>query len=369
MKFSINSRTLEKVLAKVFPAIPTRTPMSVIENFLFKITENLLTITATDLELFMQSNLPVDAIEDFDCLIPAKLFFDIIRSLPDTQLSFETVAGSKLKLKTESGTYHIGYSETTEYPSVPSTSYTKEFTIPGKSLRRALEQSVFAVSKEPMRPAMTGLLLDFTDEGLKFVGTDGHKLVRFINKSLKFEEAEQIIIPEKTISVLLKLLSDDNVYIYYNATNVHFKVNEINMISVLINQKYPAYNSVIPLENENILKIYTEPLLTAVKRMQLFSTSNFQQVKLSLTENSLELSSEDVDRGSSGSETVFCEYLGAPMDIAFNTSFMSDVLSHMHEEKIAFRFDSPTRAAIIESTKVKEDEDVLMLLMPVRLNT
>ena len=369
MKFNINSRTLEKVLSRVFPAVPTRTPMSAIENFLFQINENILTITATDLELFMQSNMPVDASEDFECLIPAKLFFDIVRSLPDTQLSVETVSGSKLRLKTESGTYHVGYTETGEFPAIPSISYTKQFNLPGKTIRRALEQSIFAVSKEPMRPAMTGLLFDFTDEGLKFVGTDGHKLVRFINKSLKFSEPEQIIVPEKTISVLLKLISDDNVDVYYNATNVHFKMNDISMISVLINQKYPAYNSVIPLENENILKIDTDPLLTAVKRMQLFSTSNFQQVKLGISENSLELSSEDIDRGSSGSETIACEYIGSKMDIAFNTSFLFEVLNHLKNEKIVFRFDSPTRATIIESTQVKEDEDVLMLLMPVRLNS
>jgi DNA polymerase III subunit beta len=369
MKFNINSRALEKVLAKVLPVIPAKTPAQQIENFLFQINENLLTVTATDLELFLQSSITVDATEDFEGLIPAKLFFDIVRSLPDAQLSFETTAGSKLKLKTSSGTYHVGYTENVDFPAVPSINYTKQFNLSGKSLKRALEQSTFAIGKEPLKAAMTGLLFDFTDEGLKFVATDGHKLVRFINKTIRFSEPEQIIVPEKAISILSKLLTDDNVDVHYTSTNVHFKLDDISMISVLIAQKYPAYNSVIPLENENILKIDVDPLLTAVKRMQVFANSNFQQVKLSISEKAVELSTEDIDHGSSGSETVEGEYIGSPMNIGFNTSFLYEVLSHLKNEKIAFRFDTPTRAAIVENTAAKEDEDLLMLLMPVRLNS
>jgi DNA polymerase-3 subunit beta len=219
-----------------------------------------------------------------------------------------------------------------------------------------------------MRPAMTGTLMEFDNNGLKFVATDGHRLVKYINKSFKSELHEQYILPERAISVLVKLIGESDVKIYLSKIYASFIINDIEFITRLISEKYPSYNSVIPLENENLLTINRTELLSTIKRMMLFSTSNSKQVKFSIAENSLEVSAEDIDHGSNAKENVQCEYKGDPMDIGFNTAYVNDILSHMDDEKLIFKLHSPTKASIIEPTKTEENEDIMMLLMPVRIN-
>jgi DNA polymerase-3 subunit beta len=368
MRFTVNSDILEKLLAKVIPAVPPRTPVQILENFLFDIRENQLTVTGTDMDLFIQSSIPVDADGRFTAVIPAKLFYELIRTLKDTQIQFEATEGNSLQMKTESGKYEIGFASPEEYPELPEVPLKSEFSISGKLLRRAIEQTQFAASRESMRAAMNGLLLDLTEDGLKFVATDGHRLVRFIYKQLQFDEPEQIIVPIKTLEALLKFLGEDEVTLRYSGTNLEFDLLNIKLITNLINQRYPAYNNVIPLENENFLTVETAPLLAAVKRMLLFDTKGFPKVKLLVDEDRVEVSSEDHEKGSRGQETISCDYKGKSMDIGFNTQFLSDMLSHVEGDKLMFRLDSPFRAAIMECTEAKEGEDLLMLLMPVRLN-
>ena len=235
-------------------------------------------------------------------------------------------------------------------------------------MKKAFDQTAFAMSREDMRPAMTGTLLEFDKDGLKFVATDGHRLVKYINKSFTSEAHEQYIIPERAISVLLKQLGESDVKIYLSKTYASFLINDFEFISRLIGEKYPAYNSVIPLENENFLTISRTELLSAIKRMMLFSTSNSKQVKFSIAENALDVSAEDIDHGSNAKENIQCEYKGDPMDIGFNTAYVNDILSHMEGDKLVFKLHSPTKASIIEPTKNEENEDIMMLLMPVRIN-
>jgi DNA polymerase-3 subunit beta len=167
---------------------------------------------------------------------------------------------------------------------------------------------------------------------------------------------------------LLKQLGESDVKLYLSKTHVSFLINDFEFISRLIGEKYPAYSSVIPLENENFLTLNRTELLSAVKRMMLFSTSNSKQVKFSIGENTLEVSAEDIDHGSNAKETIQCEYKGDPMEIGFNTAYVNDILSHLEGEQIVFKLHSPTKASIIELTKSEENEDIMMLLMPVRIN-
>jgi DNA polymerase-3 subunit beta len=368
MKFKINSKILEKLLAKIIPAVPLRTPMPVLENFLFDIKDGSLIVNATDLEIALKSSINVASDENIKMVIPARLLFDIIRSLPETQINFELEANQKLKLTTENGVYNISYSSPEDFPSIPEIRGEKEISISGIELKKAIEQTSFAMSKEDMRPAMTGTLLEFTEDGLRFVTTDGHRLVKYVNKNIKTTVEEQYIIPERAISVLSKLLGETDVKIFFSKTHLSFHIGDIEFITRLIGEKYPAYNSVIPLENENLLKIKTAELLSAIKRMMLFSSSNSKQVKLSIGKNIVEVSAEDIDHGANAKENIFCEYSGEPMDIGFNTSYVNDVLSHFNEEEVIFKLHSPTKACIIEPSNEKENEDLMMLLMPVRLN-
>jgi len=368
MEFKVNSKVLEKLLSNIIPAVPARTPMPILENFLFNIDGGLLTVSATDLEISLKSSLNVAADDNASLVIPARLLYDIVRSLDDTQINFNIDGNAKIKLTTDKGIYNISYLPSEDFPEIPNVSKTKEININGKDLKKAIDQTAFAMSKEDMRPAMTGTLLEFTPEGLRFVTTDGHRLVRLLKKNLITGKEEQYIIPERAITVLSKLLGETDVKIYLSKSNVAFSFGELEFISRLIGEKYPAYNSVIPLENENILKANRSELLSSIKRMMLFSSSNTKQVKLSISKNNIEVSAEDIDLGSDAVETIACEYSGDKIDIGFNTQYVSDILTHINDENVVFKLHSPTKACIIEPATMQEGEDLMLLLMPVRLN-
>lgn len=368
MEFKINSKVLEKLLAKIIPAVPSRTPMPILENFLLDVKDGLLTVYSTDLEIALRSSINVAADENVKMVIPARLLYDIVKSLEDNQVNFKTDQKSRISLLTENGTYNISYSSPEDFPEIPIVPKEKEITLGGNDLKRFIDQTSFAMSKEDMRPAMTGTLFDFSEEGLRFVTTDGHRLVKYVNRNVKFNKVEQYIVPERAISVLSKLLGETDVKIFLSKTHISFNFGDLELISRLIGEKYPAYNSVIPLENDKVLKVKTVDLLATIKRMMIFSTASSKQVKFSIKENEIEVSTEDIDHGSNAKESVNCEYKGEPLDIGFNTVYVSDILSHVNDDEAIFKLHSPTKACIIEPGEVVENEELMLLLMPVRLN-
>lgn len=370
MEFKVNSKILEKTLSKTIPAVPARTPMPILENFLFEINGGQLVIYATDLEISLKSSINVTANENLSIVVPARLMYDIVRSMDDVQINFSIDGNNKLKLTTENGVYNISFSPSDDFPESPSITKSKEMVINGNDLKKAIDQTAFAMSKEDMRPAMTGTLFEFTSEGLKFVTTDGHRLVRLIYKNVKSGSEEQYIIPERAISVLSKLLGETDVKIFLGKSHVSFIIGDVEFSSRLIAEKYPAYSSVIPLENENTLKVKRHDLLSTIRRMMLFSSSSSKQVKFSISKNNIVVSAEDIDVGSNAVETILCEYNGEQMDIGFNTQYVNDILTHVNDDEVIFKLHSPTKACIIEpGGKKHEGEELMLLLMPVRLNT
>ena len=304
MEFKVNSKELEKLLTKIIPAVPTRTPMPILENFLFEIKDGKLTIHATDLEISLKSSLNVVAEENFEAVVPARLLYDVVRSLKETTILFSADNTGKLNLKTEKGSYTLSYTDPSEYPEIPSfpaegSEDISQFSINGNDLKYAFEKTAFAMSKEEMRPAMMGTLFDFEEEGLRVVATDGHRLANLLLKKINYGKVEQYIIPERAVSVLLKIFDSNDVKIFMSKTHMSFSLNDIELITRLIGQKYPDYQSVIPLENEFELKVKSRELHDAIKRMMLFSTSNTKRVKFSISNNNLEISAEDLDLGAS----------------------------------------------------------------------
>jgi len=376
MEFKVNSKELEKLLSKIIPAVPTRTPMPILENFLFEVKDGQLTIYATDLEISLKSSLNIVADENIKIVIPARLLNDVVRSLKETTIHFKLMANKKINLTTDMGKYTISYLDADEFPEIPSVEEDKnvkdlnEVLINGEELRQAFEKCAFAMSKEEMRPAMMGTLFEFRDDGLRLVTTDGHRLVNMLNKNIKAAFNQQYVVPERAVSVLLKVLNEKDVKIHLTKTYVSFKLNDIELITRLISQKYPDYSSVIPLENEFFMKVNTKEIHDSIKRMMLFSTSSTRRVKFSITTDALEISAEDLDIGASGEEKVICEYKGDALEIGFNSAYVNDVLTHLSsEDEIIFKLHSPTKAVVIEPVQKKENQDLMMLLMPVRLNT
>jgi DNA polymerase-3 subunit beta len=377
MEFKVNSKSLEKLLNKIIPAVPSRTPMPILENFLFDLKDGLLTIFATDLEIALKASLNVVSEENIKIVVPARLLYDIVRSLQETTINFEVTPTGKIILKTENGYYTISYLLPEEFPDIPSFPETSgdkeeiiEINIGGEKLKYAIEQTAFAMSKEDMRPAMMGTLLEFQNEGLRFVTTDGHRLVNLLYKNINADITEQYIVPERAISVLSKIIEEKDVKMLLSKTHISFRTGDLEFITRLIGQKYPDYNSVIPLENENKVKIKAESLHNSIKRMLLFSPTTSRKVKFILSENNIEISAEDLDQGSFAKENIICEYTGESMEVGFNSTYVNDMLNHLQdEEELLFKLHSPTKAVIVEPVKSKDEEELMMLLMPVRLNS
>ena len=299
MEFKVNSKELEKLLSKIIPAVPARTPMPILENFLFEVENGQLTIYATDLEISLKASLNIVTEENIKVVVPARLLNDIVRSLKETTIHFKFMSNKKINLVTDNGKYTISYLDADEFPEIPSVNSDKsakeinEVLINGLELRQAFEKSSFAMSKEEMRPAMMGTLFEFTDDGLRFVATDGHRLVNLLKKNIKANFNQQYVIPERAVSVLLKILDEKDVKIYLTKTYVSFKLNDLELITRLIAQKYPDYSSVIPLENEFQMKLSTTEIHDSIKRMMLFSTTSTRRVKFTIKKDSLDISAED----------------------------------------------------------------------------
>ncbi len=376
MDFKVNSKEFEKLLSKIYPAIPTKTPMPLLEYFYFELSEGKLTVYGTDLEISLKASISVPSEGNFKGLIQAKRLYELVRSFKDTTIYFQIEYDHTLYLSTDKGKYKLVYLDTDDYPEIPSfpnvntEEEINEVIINGEELKYSFDKALFAISKEDIRPAMMGMLFEFVPEGLRFVTTDGHRLVNILNKNVNHNIEEKYVVPERAISVLSKLLDEKDVKIYFDKNHVSFKLSDIELISRLIGYKYPDYENVIPLENEYYLKVNREELTDAIKRMLLFSVTGTRKIKFSLMKESFEISAEDVDTGATANETLPCEFNGEPMDIGLNAAFLLEVLTHLSpEEEVMFKINSPTKAIIIVPVKGKENYDLLMLVMPVRLNT
>ncbi|MBN2571689.1 MAG: DNA polymerase III subunit beta [Ignavibacteriales bacterium] len=376
MEFKVNSKELEKLLTKIIPGIPPRTPVNILENFLFDISDGVLTVYASDMEMVLKSSINVICESNKQIVVPAKLFYDIIRNLPDDTLHFTIKDNGKMTLKRGKSEYTFSYLPGEDFPEIPSFPVTDtneedihEIVINGVDLQEALDKTVFAISKEEIRAAMMGVLFDFAKDGIRFIATDGHRLSKYHHKGYKPDFVDQYIVPERAISIILKILSERDVKIFLSKTHIEFKLDDMELITRLIGKKYPDYNTVIPLENEFEMKINTKELLGVVKRMILFSTTGSRRVKFSIEPDNVEISAEDVEVGTSGKENIPCSYKGEPLSIGFNTQYVNDITNHItDQEEITFKFSSPSKAVIIQPVKAKENVDILMLLMPVRLN-
>ncbi len=370
MKFSVSSNALNKAVAKVFPGI-SKTTNPVLLNYSIQVVDGQLFMTSSDEEIFLQYTMPIDADEDFDLLTDAGFFTNIVKVLPETMLTVESVDHLKLRISTETGEYFVNYSSEQNFPQIPSVEKENVFTISGRMLREVIEGTLFSVDKNNQtRMAICGMLFDFTPDALVVVGTDGHKLIRRTLKDFTFETPSSIVVPEKTVGILLKSMDDGDVTMYYSQNYVHFQMQDFYIISKLITQKFPNYNNVIPLENENILTIDRKALSAAVRRMLVFSNPRYQQIKLSITKTQVKLSSEDSNSQSRGEDTLSCDFQGSSMEISFNPTFLSELLNHLNAENVIIQMDTPTRAVVIFPDKQdSEAEEVLSLLMPVRLTS
>jgi len=370
MKLTVSSNELQKSLANISGVIPTKSTLPILENFLLELSENELTLTATDLEIFASVKLSIKSSEKGKIAIPAKKLLDTIRALPETSITIlADGATNKVEMSTQNGTYKLTGESSENYPSVPSFKEHEELQVDNETLRRLIMKTAFAVSSDELRPAMTGILFQIRNSEIRAVATDGHRLVRFSKSSSASKNVQkEIVIPAKALNLVAKCIEETPTKISLNETQAMFNLGNITLVSRMIDEKYPNYESVIPLDNDRKLIVNKNELLDSVRRTSLYASSTTHLVRISLHKNSVTVSAEDIDFGSEAKETMKCDYTSEPMEIGFNSYYIVDVLSHLDTDEALFLFSTPARAAIVKPSTQREGEDLLMLVMPVRLN-
>lgn len=370
MKFIVACIELQKALAKISGVVPSKSTLPILENILFDLSKNTLRLSATDLEVSMSAMLEVKGSEDGKIAVPAKRLMETIRALPDVQLVFHAdVSANKIEMITDTGEYVLMGESSDEFPAIPQFKVEDKIVLAGDMLRKMIGRTIFAVSTDELRPAMTGLLLQINEGDLRAVVTDGHRLVRINYKGLKPSKLKRdIIVPAKAMHLVARSVEEGDNTLAVDATHIQFTFGSTTLTSRVIEESYPNYESVIPLDNDKKLTVSRDLLLSSVRRVALYSSSTTHQIRCSLKKNEMRVAAEDVDFGGEAKEKISCQYDDEDMEIGFNSTYLVDILSHIDVDEIEFKLSSAIRAAIVTPAKQKPNEDVLMLVMPMRLN-
>jgi DNA polymerase-3 subunit beta len=369
MKFTANSIELQRTLNKVGGVVPAKSTMPILENILCELSSNLLTLTATDMAISLTVSLQVRGVEDGKVAIPAKRLMDTMKSLPDTSTVFTIdTTTNKIKITTENGEYGLTGEAAKDFPPVPPFKGTSELSIDSNILRGLIHKTTFAVSTDELRPAMMGVLFQAKDTELRAVSTDGHRLVKLSYRQGKpVSMKKDVVIPAKALLILGKSIDEGDTIISISETHVKFTFGQSFLVSRLIDESYPNYETVIPAENDKQMTVKRDDMISSIRRVALYASATTHQIRFDIAKSALQITAQDIDFGGEARETIQCTYTGDTLEIGFNSAYLIDILTHLESEQVAFRFSTPTRAGIV--TPVGSDSDnILMLVMPVRLS-
>lgn len=374
MKFIVSSSVLLKNLQNISGVLNSSNTLPILDNFLFEINKNRLQISGSDLETTMSTSLELEkADKGGSVAIPAKLLLDILKSLPDHPITFNINAETfGIEISSDYGKYKLSGQNGNEFPKNPKIDGASKLSIPAHVINRAIGKTIFATGNDELRPVMSGVFFQLSEDALTFVATDAHKLVRYKRTDAKAPKASSFILPKKPLNLLkntLALLVSD-VEIEYNETNASFTFDNTNLICRLIEGKYPNYEAVIPKSNPNKLTVDRSSLLSSIKRVSIFSNKTTHQVRLKISGSELNLSAEDLDFANEATERLTCQFAGEDMEIGFNSKFLIEMLSNLECENVTIEMSAPNRAGILLPVeKIEDGEEILMLVMPVMLNT
>ncbi len=372
MKFVVSSSTLLKQLSAINGVVSTNPIVPILENFLLTLEGDVLTMTASDLQTVMITEVGVESGDQGAIAIPAKLLLDTLRGLPEQPVTFnvdhETFGTEIISVN---GRYKLSGENPIDFPKTPVVSRGESVEIAASSLGVAIANTIFATSTDDLRPAMGGVFLQLGTESTTFVATDGHRLVRYRRKDIKAETDTSMIIQRKALNLLKSTLPSDDTLVKadFTASNAFFSFGNIRMICRLIDERFPDFENAIPTNNPNTLTIERAEIVNSLRRISIYSNRTTHQIRLKMTLNNLVISAEDLDYSNEANEQLICEYNGDDLEIGFNAKFLIEMLSNLTCKTITFELSQANRAGLIIPVEQEENEDYLMLVMPVMLNT
>ncbi|WP_396601483.1 DNA polymerase III subunit beta [Algibacter sp. R77976] len=371
MKFIVSSTYLLKQLQVLGGVINSSNTLPILDNFLFELDNNQLIVSASDLETTMASTLDVESDSKGSVAIPARLLLDTLKTFPEQPLTFVVEDNNTVEISSNHGKYALAYADGNEFPKAVALEDPSKTVITGDVLATAISKTIFAAGNDDLRPVMSGVFFQFSTEGLTFVATDAHKLVKYTRADVTANQVAEFIMPKKPLNLLKGILaaSENDVTIEYNESNAKFTFENSELICRLIDGKYPNYEAVIPKENPNKLVIDRNQFLNSVRRVSIFSNKTTHQIRLKIAGAELNISAEDIDYSNKAEERLTCDYQGDDMQIGFNSRFLTEMLNNLNADNVQLEMSMPNRAGILTPVDgLDEGEHITMLVMPVMLN-
>lgn len=370
MKFIVSSSALLKQLQQINGVIGSNNVLPILEDFLFEIDKNKLTVVATDLETVMKIHLDIEAKDSGRVCIPAKILMDSLKNLPNQPLTFDIDKNFGIEITSDNGKYKVMGENPDNFPKEPPADDTAAFTMTSHELLTAINKTIFAVSTDDLRPAMTGVYFELEKNGLTAVATDAHRLVRYRLKSVKCPKTDTFIVPKKPLNLLKSALPDneDEISISYNSNHLFVTHGSVELSCRLLDARFPDYKVVIPAENPYRMTIGRQDFQSALRRVSIFSNKSTNLVTLNISGSELHLMAQDVDFSFEGNERMSCQYDGEDIIISFNARFLIEMLSGTDSEEVRMELSTPTKAGLLKPVEQDENEDLLMLAMPLMSN-
>ncbi len=371
MNFVVSSATLSKSLQSISGVLSTSNTLPILDNFLFEIKDGVLNVSASDAETMIRTRVDINSSEEnLKICIPAKLLMDILKNLPEQPCTFKIDSSNfEIEIAYDNGKSKMVGFDGDDCPKTPEVENPSTIKITGDIITSAINKTLFATGVDDLRPVMSGVFCEFSPESITFVATDAHKLVRYTRTDSQATSSSSFILPKKPLNLLKSTVSsDEEVQLEYNDSNAVFTFGDIVLVCRLIDGKYPNYEAVIPKENPNVLTIDRLQFLSSVKRVSIFANKTTHQIKLKLAGSELSLSAEDIDFANEAKERITCNYSGEDLEIGFNSRFLMEILNNLDSTEVRLEMSEASRAGLLMPAESNENEDILMLVMPVMLN-
>lgn len=373
MKFIVSSTSLFSHLQAISRVINSKNSLTILDCFLIEMQDGTLSMTASDNETTLSTSIEVSDYEGEGCFaVSSKTLLEALKEIPEQPLSFQ-INMDNLEITVEylNGKYSMMGQNADEYPQAPSLGDNAvQVTMAADTLLAGVNRCIFATADDELRPVMNGIYFDITTESITLVASDGHKLVRNKTFMARGDEKAAFILPKKPANLLKNLLpkEEGDVQIGFDDKNAMFTMENYRMVCRLIEGRYPNYNSVIPSNNPHKATVDRGSFISTLRRVSVFSSQASSLIKLSLSENQMKISAQDIDFSTSAEETLACQYDGTNMSIGFKSSFLIDILNNIAAQEVIIELADPSRAGVIVPEQQEDNEDLLMLLMPMMLN-